>query len=473
MMLHTSVCGWVLLPSLRTHMYRQAHNSVGELALVKNQEDTQDATTKSLDSVVEVTPAPGGREDRTLTAIRNYEEWCRKQPGFECHPAIRHAWFPNGVRGLQWDYTPSSNTIPSTGRMEPVGPKSLPPNPNQRSVVLRIPQSMVLHTQYNTQDKTSCWDVNLACALWQELQKGDSSAYSGYCRWLLSGGTPSDSDDTTRKQHTFTTQQLPQCPTSTAPHTIRRWNADERDRLRSTASGRELLSLADQQTMKWKKHYEQLVGVQSKSQAYKNTEKNYKNNDPAMTWEQFEWAMEVVHSRAFRGIPGTMDDAPESLLYSVGSPILAAAMGVWYYQTHLLDFARGDDSTLLALGLGTMVALLPTLWQALKKPASSSWAVLLPFIDSANHDEQADSSIEYNPIRRAFELSVGPKCFVKAKTLNVPAQLFISYGKKNDKELLINFGFVPDAEIEDSLTTASGDEYRTRLADAYLKRNER
>lgn len=86
---------------------------------------------------------------------------------------------------------------------------------------------------------------------------------------------------------------------------------------------------------------------------------------------------------------------------------------------------------------------------------------MLPFIDCANHLEEADSRIEYDPVKRCFELNVGPSCLD-----NATQQLYISYGWKNDRELLLNYGFLPSLTVSDSES-----DYRRNLAEAFVERN--
>jgi len=86
-----------------------------------------------------------------------------------------------------------------------------------------------------------------------------------------------------------------------------------------------------------------------------------------MTWEQFEWAMEVVHSRAFRGIGGIYITI--SLLWAVLAPLVAGAAG-WYYTTvanPLATTSKADTTTVTVLAVvGVLVALLPSLLQLLQ-----------------------------------------------------------------------------------------------------------
>merc|ERR1711862_963150 len=87
-------------------------------------------------------------------------------------------------------------------------------------------------------------------------------------------------------------------------------------------------------------------------------------------------------------------------------------------------------------------------------------AVMLPYIDSANHNSNANSIIEYNPINNCFVLNIGNKC------LDVNNQLFITYGIKNDDELLINYGFLPGV-FSNNDNDDNRDGIRKKLADEY------
>ena len=94
---------------------------------------------------------------------------------------------------------------------------------------------------------------------------------------------------------------------------------------------------------------------------------------------------------------------------------------------------------------------------------------MLPLIDSANHLQEADSVIEYNPANNAFELSLGRQCLVKEN--DGRAQVCISYGIRKDPELLLNYGFLRGVTTKDE-----GDEcrdaIRQRLADEFVSRNQ-
>lgn len=234
------------------------------------------------------------------------------------------------------------------------------------------------------------------------------------------GNTPSSSD----------------VPPSTAPNALRHWTDAQKQLLEKSAKGTKLLEAQHAQTLQWKNKYSKL------------------SSD--LTWEQFEWAMEVVHSRAFRGIGGG-----ESTLTFVaaGAPVLAGAAGFAYMQNNPFP----DDKLLIGLAV---LGALPVLSSFAFEDKGN--ALLLPLIDSANHLQSADSAIEYNPISKAFELSVGNKCLVKDGD---QTQLYITYGDKSDAELLTNYGFLPDVSCSDGNDEAARDAQRTRLAQCFVQRN--
>jgi hypothetical protein len=150
-----------------------------------------------------------------------------------------------------------------------------------------------------------------------------------------------------------------------------------------------------------------------------------------MTWEQFKWAMVAVHSRAFCGDFGIGGGSSLPNVVNIGAPAVAALAGYAYY----VRFHGQNDAVLLVLAaLGTIPVVINLLRE------SPPVAVLLPLIDSANHMEEADSSIEYSPLTDSFDLNGGPGCLLKED--DGTQQLYISYGKKSDKELLLNYGFL-------------------------------
>jgi hypothetical protein len=219
------------------------------------------------------------------------------------------------------------------------------------------------------------------------------------------------------------------CPPYTAPNALRHWTVEERNLLDKSMAGRQLLEMQRAQEEQWRSRFRKTRN---------------------MSWEQFEWAMEAVHSRAFRGDFGTGNG-----LINVASVVApsAAAIAGW---TYLQDKADPNDFVLLGLAL---TAAVPALLNTLGDNKGGD-AVLLPLIDSANHRESADSSIEYDPLKGTMSLSIGPKCLVKEE--GGETQLYVSYGPKTDAELLLNYGFLPDSRH---------DAERKHLAESFIRRN--
>jgi len=331
----------------------------------------------------------GAEGSNTLGGVSSFESWFRNVEGADSDEGLFHGDFGN-LRGLSYG--------------APIGDSS----------VMTIPKSIVLDSDFGRPD----WDARLASKLWAECERGSSGPISGYVELLSrSEWTPAD---------------LPSIPPSTAPDSIRHWTDDQLALLEAKPEGERLLGLMRQQEQIWEQKFSDVGG--------------------GMTWEQFRWAMEVVHSRAFCGDFGINSGIPKPLL--VGLPALAGFLGYYYYVVQ-----HGQNDIILALL--ALVAGIPVVFSALVKDSPA--AVLLPLIDSANHMEDADSMIAYNQLGESFGLTVGEKCVVDT---NGKKQLFISYGKKKDTELLLNYGFLQGVDISDG----DSDARRQKLAEVFLSR---
>lgn len=261
--------------------------------------------------------------------------------------------------------------------------------------VCDIPQKCVLRADMTDED----WDAALALSLLQSR--------SGY-RQLLAQETKS-----------------PYPPT--APHALRHWTTEQREGLQQSTAGQRLLQLDEEQQANWQRKHQRLV------------------ESVDVSWDNFCWAMETVHSRAFQGVD------TGSNLVSVAAPIGSAMTGIVYVKTQI------DPNNLVLVALA-VAATVPTLYKMLR--AQVSTAVLLPWIDSANHDDVADSKIVFDPLKQCFQLYIGERCLQSAQ--DEPSQLVISYGSKSDAELLLNYGFLTRVPYnEDS------DAYRRALANAF------
>jgi hypothetical protein len=339
--------------------------------------------------------------DDVLGGVPEFNDWFGKLPGDKASMSnsVTHAAF-GSLRGLEY-----------------IGNTTVVPFISAGTSILKLPRNVVLHTSFA--DKN--WDSQLAQQLWKECLQGKQGKLSGYTSLLTRGcGVLPGSS---------------KCPPSTAPNALRHWTEQQRSVLTVTPRGQQLLQRQKIQESEWNSKYTTVSG---------------------MSKDQFDWCMEVVHSRAFQGNFGM---APAKAIGSALAPMAAATIG-W---SHI----RGnpDYSDLFLLGLAA-VAVAPTI-VSLVFPDKGD-AVLLPVIDSANHLEDADSSIEYDPISQSFSLKIGPNCLLPDKE---QTQLFVSYGKKTDMELLLNYGFLPGVLCSDGDDDISRDVQRQRLAEMFTLRS--
>lgn len=341
------------------------------------------------------------RSVSSLEDISAFEEWFNNTPGAKCDSRLTHSVF-GGLRGLAW--RPGSTREDATGS------------------VVTLPRTVVLSSSLSN------WDADLACLLWKEVLKGSSSSMSGYVR-LLTAASPLRSSEAV--------------PPSTAPNALRHWTAAQREALSSIPLGEKLLALDKRQQEDWKAKYAGLAAV-----------------DRPASWAQFDWSMEVVHSRAFRGL---LDGSLASSLPGLLAPIAAAALGYAYFMS------TGVPDERVFAGLA-VAALLPAVRNLVAGGQTSS-VVLLPLIDSANHLESVNSAIAYNPLSGAFELSISPDCVVAEP--DGQQQVYISYGKKGDTELLLNYGFLPGIAAcqDDAADEAARTQQRQQLAQGFVARN--
>lgn len=72
---------------------------------------------------------------------------------------------------------------------------------------------------------------------------------------------------------------------STAPDSLRHWTATQKRHLDKSETGTKLLEAESKQQDEWRQKYNSLSTTQRDK----------------MTYGDFQWAMEAVHSRAFRG----------------------------------------------------------------------------------------------------------------------------------------------------------------------------
>ncbi|KAL7533186.1 hypothetical protein ACHAWF_004371 [Thalassiosira exigua] len=356
---------------------------------------------------------------KSLGGVADFEEWFSSNSSSGARANhVRHAVFNTMGRGLQFTSTKSSDL---------------------KSVAV-VPRKLVLNAPYSDEEDSSSgrsWDTNLSCKLWEECQKGRDSPYHGYCSLLTRGANVSGPGASSYP--------------STAPNALRHWTTEQKSWLDSE-KGERLVGVEREQQEEWRRKYDSLGASEKES----------------MTYDDFQWAMEAVHSRAFRGDFGALDGGEGGPLRKIASlllPLSALAFGIIYATD------RSFDKYFVPLGI---VAALPVVLTIIADQKGSKEAVMLPLIDSANHLQEADSVIEYDPSLDSFVLSLGKKCLVKEVDEDGErAQVCISYGVRKDSELLLNYGFLRGVSIGglDESTDRSRDNVRRRLAEAFLKRN--
>ena len=185
-----------------------------------------------------------------LEGVSAFEEWfsSNSSSGAKFNH-IRHARFNSMGRGLQFTSTKSSAL----------------------DKVAVVPRNLVMNVPYSDEaDGDSTWDTQLSCKLWKECQKGTESSYYGYCSLLTRGES---------------LQPGATMYPSTAPDALRHWTTLQKSLLEKSDKYGRLMDLEGSQQKEWRRKYNSLSDKEKGK----------------MTYEQFEWAMEAVHSRAFRG----------------------------------------------------------------------------------------------------------------------------------------------------------------------------
>jgi len=356
----------------------------------------------------------------SLAGVKDFEEWFSSNSSSGAqYNNIRHALFDSMGRGLQFTSRKSS----ALNKVAVV----------PRKLVLNVPFSDNEDDIISSSNGRS-WDTNLSCKLWEECQKGKDSVYYGYCSLLTRGAN---------------LQQGTSTYPSTAPDTLRHWTSSQKALLEESEKGKKLLEVESKQQEDWRRKYDSLGGSEKTK----------------MTYENFEWAMETVHSRAFRGDFGALDGGEGGPLRKIASlllPLSALAFGIIYATDPSVD------KYFVPLSI---VAATPVVLTMIADQKGSKEAVLLPLIDSANHLQEADSVIEYDPAVDGFVLSLGKKCLVKEGDR---AQVCISYGVRKDSELLLNYGFLRGVSMEglgNDAGDGNRDEIRQRLSEQFLIRN--
>lgn len=147
-----------------------------------------------------------------------------------------------------------------------------------------------------------------------------------------------------------------------------------------------------------------------------------------MDEDTFVWAMESVLSRAFKGTFGTGFNSLAPSLLLMG--IFAGIYKVDQETIQLVSYALEEYPYLAAIP--AVLTLLPSVLEFFK---SKGTYILAPMIDSLNHRSTVPTDLDYDSIRQRFRLSLGVG-YKKGE------QVFMSYGSKNNDDLLLHYGFV-------------------------------
>ena len=192
-------------------------------------------------------------------------------------------------------------------------------------------------------------------------------------------------------------------------------------------------------TEKQRKSYKRLYEILSTTAVGESGSQAFIPDPVSIPYDRFVWSMECVSARAFRGVGGDL----EKDSFRLGAVVAAACVGlagILAVQPAIALTLPGGhflDRETLAQALATIgaLALMPSVLSSQYGKGGSS-CVLLPVIDSCNHHSR-DANCE-------MYYDVANECFTLRTTAHVPAheQLSLSYGKRDNDDLLQYFGFV-------------------------------
>ncbi len=184
-----------------------------------------------------------------------------------------------------------------------------------------------------------------------------------------------------------------------------RWSEEDLDQLQSARLKQAVL----EQKEEW-------------SAAYSEFQKNRIDNATDVTYDNFLWAMENVRSRSFSG-PYAGSPIRERLTMA---GMLAVAGGGYAFMSHIpLESVLNAGIAVACFNLVYDVVLSSRL----------KWFAMCPVIDSLNHSGDVTSSIEYEYFKDTFVVST-ESSYEKGE------QIFISYGKKTNEQLMQYYGFI-------------------------------
>lgn len=148
-----------------------------------------------------------------------------------------------------------------------------------------------------------------------------------------------------------------------------------------------------------------------------------------VSFDRFVWALEAVRSRAFSGLGGESGNFLPSAVFAAAT--MAAAIAI-------ANTNGGGEIAPAILATAATASLVPFVLNAKKESC-----VLLPAIDSANH-----ASRNFN-CKIAFEPAAGAFLLRSTKPIGKGEEVLISYGERDNDDLMQYFGFVEADNAQD------------------------
>jgi len=214
---------------------------------------------------------------------------------------------------------------------------------------------------------------------------------------------------------------------------------DERPLYWTDAERRELqydclLRAISEQERKWKDLYGRFV-----RQTFERGGIDLKVRGGLFSEQDFQWALNVVVTRAFSG-PSETTPFGERWRQAC----FAGALSLASWNFHLMDaFAALNVFLVVVLSQLVFDALYPRIYQSMQGAPLKKY-VIAPFIDLFNHSSRVQSKVAYEYFYDAFSLSISNR------DTHAGDQVFISYGTLTNDELLALYGFVEEDNPHDT-----------------------
>ena len=145
----------------------------------------------------------------------------------------------------------------------------------------------------------------------------------------------------------------------------------------------------------------------------------------SINYDDFEYALEVINSRAFSGpYEGSDAGQRQGLFLFTGMLTL-----LW----PILGLGTTEQAISAAIAVGISILIRDVFFS---RVSGLKRYVVCPYVDFFNHKSSAKSDVSYNYFSNQFEL--------RTQATNVGEQVFISYGKQSNDRLLQYYGFVEE-----------------------------